>query len=96
MIGMDFFYADQQVQCPSDDEAARGILRLVEAGLGDRVLLCQDVFLKMMLTRYGGNGYAFVHPPLPAAAGPPRHGRRPPRDALMIDNPARASSTRRD
>jgi phosphotriesterase-related protein len=60
MIGMDFFYADQQVQCPSDDEVARAIVRLVEAGLGDRVLLSHDVFLKMMLTRYGGNGYAYV------------------------------------
>ena len=60
MIGMDYFYADQQVQCPDDDAAARGILRLVEAGHGGRVLLSQDVFLKMMLTRHGGNGYAFV------------------------------------
>ncbi len=60
MIGMDFFYADQQVQCPSDDEVARAIVRLVEAGLADRILLSQDVFLKMMLTRYGGNGYAYV------------------------------------
>ena len=60
MIGMDFFYADQQVQCPSDDEVARAIVRLIEAGLTDRILLSHDVFLKMMLTRYGGNGYAFV------------------------------------
>ena len=60
MIGMDFFYADQQVQCPSDDEVARAIVRLIDAGLADRVLLSHDVFVKMMLTRYGGNGYAFV------------------------------------
>jgi phosphotriesterase-related protein len=60
MIGMDFFYADQQVQCPSDDEVARAILRLADAGYLDRILLSQDVFLKMMLTRYGGNGYGFV------------------------------------
>lgn len=60
MIGMDFFYADQQVQCPSDDEAAGAIGRLIAAGFGDRILLSQDVFLKMMLSRYGGNGYAFV------------------------------------
>ncbi|WP_153770199.1 phosphotriesterase [Labrenzia sp. CE80] len=60
MIGMNFFYADQQVQCPSDEECARAIVRLVEAGHGGRVLLSHDVFLKMMLTHYGGNGYAFV------------------------------------
>ncbi|MBA8901941.1 phosphotriesterase-related protein [Phyllobacterium sp. P30BS-XVII] len=60
MIGMDYFYADQQVQCPSDEEAARAIVRLGEAGYLDRILLSHDVFLKMMLTRYGGNGYAYI------------------------------------
>lgn len=60
MIGMDFFYADQQVQCPSDEEAAGAIVRLVERGHLDRILLSHDVFLKMMLTRYGGNGYAYI------------------------------------
>jgi phosphotriesterase-related protein len=57
---MDFFYADQQAQCPSDEEVARAILGLVERGHGNRILLSQDVFLKMMLSRHGGNGYAFV------------------------------------
>ncbi|MBP2536235.1 phosphotriesterase-related protein [Agrobacterium tumefaciens] len=60
MIGMDFFYADQQVQCPSDEDAARSIATLVEGGYLDRILLSHDVFLKMMLTRYGGNGYAYI------------------------------------
>jgi phosphotriesterase-related protein len=60
MIGMDYWYADQGVQCPSDEENARAIKRLVELGHGDRVLLSQDVFLKMMLTRYGGFGYAYL------------------------------------
>ncbi|MBA3519256.1 MAG: phosphotriesterase, partial [Rhizobiales bacterium] len=54
MIGMDYFYADQGVQCPSDDDNARAIKGLVDAGFLDRILLSQDVFLKMMLTRYGG------------------------------------------
>lgn len=60
MIGMDFFYADQQVQCPSDEDAARAIVKLVDQGFIDRILLSHDVFLKMMLTRYGGNGYAYI------------------------------------
>lgn len=60
MIGMDFFYADQQVQCPSDEDAARAIVKLVERGYLDRILLSHDVFLKMMLTQYGGNGYAYI------------------------------------
>jgi phosphotriesterase-related protein len=60
MIGMDFFYADQQVQCPSDEDAARAIVKLIDAGHLGRILLSHDVFLKMMLTRYGGNGYAYI------------------------------------
>jgi phosphotriesterase-related protein len=60
MLGMDYWYADQQVQCPSDEESARAIARLVTEGFGDRLLLSQDVFLKMMLSRYGGFGYAYV------------------------------------
>ncbi|MEM5583930.1 phosphotriesterase-related protein [Roseibium sp. AS2] len=60
MIGMDFFYADQQVQCPSDDQAAAAIVKLVDEGYRDRILLSHDVFLKMMLTHYGGNGYGYV------------------------------------
>jgi phosphotriesterase-related protein len=60
MIGMDFFYADQQVQCPSDEDNATAIAALIERGFGRRILLSQDVFLKMMLTRYGGFGYAYL------------------------------------
>ena len=60
MIGMDFFYADQQVQCPSDEEVARAIVKLVEMGHAGRILLSHDVFLKMMLKHYGGNGYAYI------------------------------------
>jgi phosphotriesterase-related protein len=60
MIGMDFFYADQGVQCPSDEENARAIAGLIDAGFIANVLMSQDVFLKMMLTRYGGFGYAYM------------------------------------
>lgn len=60
MLGMDYWYADQQVQCPSDEDNARAIANLITSGFGDRLLLSQDVFLKMMLTHYGGFGYAYV------------------------------------
>jgi phosphotriesterase-related protein len=60
MLGMDYWYADQQVQCPSDEDNARAIKGLIEAGFGDRLLLSQDVFIKMMLSHYGGFGYAYV------------------------------------
>lgn len=88
MIGMDYFYADQGVQCPSDDEVARAILRLADAGHLGQVLLSQDVFIKMMLTRYGGNGYAFVQRHfLPRLA---RHGMdAASRARLLTTNPRR-------
>jgi phosphotriesterase-related protein len=60
MIGMDYWYADQQLQCPSDEDNARAIARLIGHGFVDRLLLSQDVFIKMMLSHYGGFGYAYV------------------------------------
>jgi phosphotriesterase-related protein len=60
MIGMDFFYADQEAQSPSDEENARAIRRLRDAGLLGSVLISQDVFVKIQLVRYGGTGYAHI------------------------------------
>jgi len=86
MIGMDFFYADQQVQCPSDEEAARAIVKLIERGHLDRILLSHDVFLKMMLTKYGGNGYAYI--PKHFLPRLRQHGvTNAQLDILMRDNP---------
>ncbi len=60
MIGMDYYYADQNAQSPSDEENARAIRALIDLGFADRLLLSQDVFLKIMLTRYGGFGYGYI------------------------------------
>jgi phosphotriesterase-related protein len=60
MIGMDYFYADQQAQSPSDQENAEAIARLRDAGLLGSVLISQDVFIKIQLVRYGGTGYAHI------------------------------------
>lgn len=60
MIGMDFYYADQEAQSPSDEENARAIKRLRDAELLGSVLLSQDVFVKIQLVRYGGTGYAHI------------------------------------
>jgi phosphotriesterase-related protein len=86
MIGMDYWYADQQVQCPSDEENAAAIKGLIDAGFLDRILLSQDIFLKMMLTRHGGFGYAYVQRHfLPRLQ---RHGVTSAQcAALMTDNP---------
>jgi phosphotriesterase-related protein len=86
MIGMDFWYADQGVQCPSDEDNARAIMGLIERGCLARVLLSQDVFLKMMLTRYGGFGYAYLQRHfLPRLR---RHGATPAQiERMMVGNP---------
>ena len=60
MIGMHYYYADQNAQCPYDTENANAIKKLVDEGFGHRILLSQDVFIKMMLKSYGGNGYSYI------------------------------------
>lgn len=88
MIGMDYWYADQQVQCPSDEDNARAIAGLIGRGFLGNLLLSQDVFLKMMLTRYGGFGYAYIQRHFL-----PRLRRHSVAEAalnqLMVDNPRR-------
>ena len=60
MIGMEFYYADQDAQCPSDSQTAGAIKELIDQGWLTSLLLSQDVFLKMMLCRNGGFGYGYV------------------------------------
>ncbi|MCY1382291.1 Phosphotriesterase homology protein [compost metagenome] len=86
MIGMDYYYADQDAQSPSDEENARAIAALVDKGFVDRLLLSQDVFLKIMLTRYGGFGYGYILKHfLPRLK---RHGvEQAAIDRMLIDNP---------
>ncbi len=91
MIGMDYWYADQQVQCPSDEDNARAIKRLIDLGFLDRILLSQDVFIKMMLTHYGGFGYAYVVTHF--ARRLKRHGVSEQQiTTMLIDNPRRVFS----
>ena len=60
MIGMDYYFASEHAQSPSDDENAQAITRLLELGYHEHLLLSHDVFLKMMLVNYGGNGYGYI------------------------------------
>lgn len=60
MIGMPYFYADEQAQSPSDEENAKAIRELIDDGYISKILLSHDVFLKTMLTKYGGNGYGYI------------------------------------
>ncbi len=61
MIGMPFYYpSGVEGQSPSPQMTAEAILRLVEAGHGDQVLLSHDLFLKAMMRKHGGNGLVYV------------------------------------
>lgn len=60
MIGMSYYYADESAQSPSDEENASAIRELIDDGFIQQILLSQDVFLKTMLTRYGGHGYGYI------------------------------------
>ncbi|GAA1617355.1 hypothetical protein [Leucobacter chromiireducens] len=60
MIGMEVFYADQGVQCPSDEENAQRLADLAAAGHLSRLLISQDIFLKSLLREYGGPGYGHI------------------------------------
>jgi phosphotriesterase-related protein len=88
MIGMDYYYADQEAQSPSDEENARALLRLRDAGLLGSVLISQDVFIKIQLVRYGGTGYAHILDHFVPRLR--RHGfTQLDIDTLMVDNPRR-------
>ncbi|WP_243723339.1 phosphotriesterase-related protein [Actinomadura sp. 7K507] len=59
MIGMPFSYPGEG-QSPAPHETARAVAGLIGRGHGGRLLLSHDVFLKSMLTTYGGNGFQYV------------------------------------
>ena len=86
MLGMEVYYADQGVQCPSDDQNAAHLVRLVERGYGPQLLMSQDIFVKSLLRRHGGPGYAHVLQYF--APRLRRHGLDETQVlSLMIDNP---------
>lgn len=88
MVGMEFYFAAEDAQCPSDEENAHAVARLVSLGYHERLLLSHDVFLKMMLTHYGGNGYGYI--PQHFVPRLERHGVSSGMiDTILVTNPAR-------
>lgn len=88
MIGMDYYYANEQSQSPSDEDNAKAIKNLIDLGFANKLLLSQDVFLKMMLTCYGGNGYAYILRHFVPRLR--RHGvSQEAIQTMLVDNPAR-------
>lgn len=59
MIGMQCNFPGEG-RAPSAVDTARVVARLIRDGLDSHLLFSHDVFLKSMLTKFGGNGYAFV------------------------------------
>lgn len=91
MIGMDYFFADQQAQSPCDEKNAVAIVRLIDDGYIEAILLSQDVFLKMMLTRFGGFGYGYILKHFVPRLK--RHGlAQSAIDHLLVENPRRVFS----
>ncbi|KAB7619480.1 phosphotriesterase family protein [Verminephrobacter eiseniae] len=91
MIGMEYYYADEDAQSPSDQENAHAIKALIDAGFIDRLLMSQDVFLKTMLTCYGGHGYGYILKYFVPRLR--RHGVTDEQiETLMITNPAKVFS----
>lgn len=52
-VGFDFWY-------PSDQARIDALLRLMELGMSDRVMVSQDCGLKTCLRTYGGSGYDYI------------------------------------
>lgn len=59
MIGMPNNFPGEG-QSPSVQDTVDAVTGLIGDGLAGQLLLSQDMFLKNMWTRYGGNGYGFV------------------------------------
>ena len=86
MIGMEVFYADQGVQCPSDEENATWLCRLAARWHLGQLLISQDIFVKSLLRNYGGPGYGHILQYFVPRLR--RHGMsQRDIDTLLIDNP---------
>jgi phosphotriesterase-related protein len=59
-FGREIYYDGRRKQHPSDTQRIDAVCRLLDAGLGDRIALAQDVCLKHELAAFGGQGYAHV------------------------------------
>ncbi len=59
MFGVDHFYPPDRAS-PDELSALGAVARLVGQGHRDRLLLSHDVYLKTMLRRHGGYGYAHL------------------------------------
>jgi phosphotriesterase-related protein len=86
-FGREIYYDGRRKQHPSDTQRIDVVCRLLDAGLGDRIVLAQDVCLKHELSAFGGQGYAHVLKrivPRMLDAGIPQAAI----DTMLVDTPA--------
>ena len=87
-FGREIYYDGRRKQHPSDSQRIEMVCRLLDAGLGDRITLAQDICLKHELSGFGGQGYAHVLGrivPRMLLAGIPQAAI----DQMLVDTPAR-------
>jgi len=93
MFGNDHYYPGNDFvsinrAAPDELVALKAMAKLIERGYVEQLLISQDVYLKMMLCKYGGYGYAHLFnnlPPYFKEAGITQASR----DVMMIENPRR-------
>jgi phosphotriesterase-related protein len=71
MFGIDHFYPPDRAS-PGEIPALESVAKLIDIGYENNLLLSQDVYLKMMLKKFGGYGYDHLFtnlPPYIEAAG---------------------------
>jgi len=87
-VGITYFSDFMQQQLPSDGDRAAAVARLVELGLGDRILVAHDICRPSHLESGGGWGYGHIFAsflPLLEQHGVSRAAAR----KLVVDNPLR-------
>ena len=87
MFGIDHFYPPDRAS-PGEIPALEAVANLIQRGYLEKLLLSQDVYLKMMLQKFGGYGYAHLFtnlPPYVEAAGISS----PDLERILVDNPRR-------
>jgi phosphotriesterase-related protein len=92
-FGREAYYQPRDRQHPTDTQRIETLLRLLDAGLEDRIVLSQDLCMRIDLGAFGGPGYdhilVTIVPRLRSAGVPGSTV-----DALLVTNPARLLSMR--
>jgi len=88
LFGHEGYFPDAEDAQPSDVDRAGYVADLVADGYADQLLLSQDIFLKYLLRKYGGHGYAHLLTdvlPMFEGAGVPDAAV----EQILTDNPQR-------